>query len=372
MKTFDRYIIWQYIHVFFVMMLSTFGLFMVIDGFSNVDAFQQGTDSTSETLMIMASYYTVQSSMFFDMTGGIIAVVAVMVVFALLYKNSEIQPILAAGTPVYRLLLPTVVGVMLINTLIILNQELVIPRLSERLEQSRGKTDSKKEKKSEPVYDYKTEIYIAGTSLNKKERCMDHAEFVLPDPSITTVLFNLKAEKAFFYKQTNSRSAGWLLKKPNTSFKEIPLTAQGKKFVHPVNSGTEIFINSDVGFFELQNRSNRYRYSSTMDLIKHINNESFAIVFKNKQIMYLHSRLTKPLMTVISIFIAIPIILRKESRGLVGNMAICTLVLGVIMGFSQLFSLLGSANIIPHDLAAWIPVIGSGSLAAWLSGMVQT
>lgn len=372
MKTFDRYIIRQYIHVFLVMLISTFGLFMVIDGFTNVDEFQQGTESTTETLLNMLSYYVIQSSLFFDMTGGIIAVVAVMVVFALLHKHSEIHPILAAGTPVYRLLYPTVVGVMFINTLLILNQEMVIPQLAEKLEESREKSEDKEEKKSDPVYDYKTEIYIAGTSLNKDEKCMDHAEFVLPDPSITNVLFNLKAQKAFYYKQTDSGHAGWLLKNPNVTYDEIPLTTQGKKIVHSVNDGKEIFIQSDVGFFELQNKSNLYRYSSTMDLIEHINNESFAVVFKSKQMMHLHTRLTKPVLSVICIFIAIPLILRKESKGLVGNMAICTLVLGFLMGMTQLFSLMGSANMLPQDVAAWVPIIGSGSLAAWLSGVVQT
>ena len=372
MKTFDRYIVGRYIHVFLVMMISTFGLFIVIDGFSNVDDFQKGTESTTEFLKIMSSYYAYQSSMFFDMTGPIIAVVSVMVVFAILHKNSEIHPILAAGTPVYRLLFPTVVGVMVINTLLILNQELVIPNIAEKLEQSRGKSDQNEEKKSEPVYDYKTEIYIAGTSLNKKEKCMDKAEFVLPDPTLTSVLFNLKAEKAYFYKETASQPAGWLLKNPQTPHNEIPLTKQGRKVVHSVNNGKEIFINSDVGFFELQNRSSRYRYSSTLDLISHINNESFAVVFKKKQMMYLHTRLTKPIMSIICIFITIPLVLRRESRGLVGNMAICTGVLGVMMGFSQLFNLLGSANIVPQDIAAWVPIIGSGSLAAWLSGIAQT
>ena len=99
MTLFDRYLLQRFLSVFMIMFVSTFGLFMVIDGFTNVDEFQSGGVGAAGAIQRMSRYYLLQSSVFFEMVGPILAVVTVMVVFALLQKNSEVHPILAAGIP---------------------------------------------------------------------------------------------------------------------------------------------------------------------------------------------------------------------------------------------------------------------------------
>jgi len=39
--TFDRYLISRYLQIFLILFVSVFGLYVVIDGFSNVDEFQE-------------------------------------------------------------------------------------------------------------------------------------------------------------------------------------------------------------------------------------------------------------------------------------------------------------------------------------------
>ena len=46
MTIFDRYLLGRFTWVFVVLFVTTFGLFVVIDGFTNVDAFQEESDGT--------------------------------------------------------------------------------------------------------------------------------------------------------------------------------------------------------------------------------------------------------------------------------------------------------------------------------------
>ncbi len=48
--TFDRYLIARYLQIFVILYLSVFGLFVVIDGFSNVDEFQDHSTTHVELL----------------------------------------------------------------------------------------------------------------------------------------------------------------------------------------------------------------------------------------------------------------------------------------------------------------------------------
>ena len=98
-----------------ILFVSMFGLFVVIDGFSNVDEFQEHSKTTLDLLGRMASYYGYQSTLFLDMCGPILTVIDAMIVFALLLRNSELHPVLAAGVPTWRLLVPVIISTAFIN-----------------------------------------------------------------------------------------------------------------------------------------------------------------------------------------------------------------------------------------------------------------
>ncbi len=115
MTTYDRYLLRRFIHVFLVLFVTTFGLYVIIDCFTNVDGFQENRDDTWEVLSWIARYYSYQSVVFFGMVAPILSVVSVVVVLAMLVKRGELQPVLAAGVPTYRLAVPFLIGVMFVE-----------------------------------------------------------------------------------------------------------------------------------------------------------------------------------------------------------------------------------------------------------------
>lgn len=378
MTTFDRYLLRRFLHVFAILFVASFGLFVVIDGFTNFDNFQDNADDAVGVLGIMARWYALQSSLFLDMAGPTIAVVTVMVVLTMLVRHSEVQPILAAGVPVFRLLVPLVTGALLVNVALSSNQEFVIPRIAHELQagvasQTQAGTDESDTGHSvEPAYDNNTHIHIGGAEVFPVERRMSDAEFTLPTPEIAQELVTLKAAEAHYLKKSDGRPAGWLLKGVAPRFDQLSLTPHGARSVLPANDPADLFIVSPIDPEMLYNRTQNFRYVSTPELVRRIRNPAYGTDTIRSQSIHLHSRLTKPIVGVIALLITVPLILMKESRNVVGNVALCTLLLGALFAIGQGFEYLGSANLISAPLAAWGPVILDGTLGAWLYGLVQT
>ena len=77
-------------------------------------------------------------------------------------------------------------------------------------------------------------------------------------------------------------------------------------------------------------------------------------------------------MNVIVVLLIVPLIVRKESRGLIASLAASLGMIILSLGADQAFLYLGSENLLPLDLAAWAPVMLLGTLSAWLSALVRT
>ena len=369
---FDRYLLKRYLHSFVILFVTTFGLFVVIDGFTNVDEFQRGNESAMELLGAMGSYYLYQSAVFFELVGPILSVASVIIVFAVLLKQSELFPLLAAGVPTYRLVIPFVFGSLLISASLAANQEFIIPRIADQILSPRADAGEKSQH-IEPIYDYDSHLLIDGKELFRKTRKIHNAKFVLRAHEIAKRLTTLKASEAVYHSGTQSRPAGWLLRNVRPKYGEIALALEGMKTIRPVEGEpSSLYVVTDIGFDQLSNRSRGYQYISTPELIRRIKNPSTGFVSVRAQVINLHARLTRPFASLAVVLVAVPLIVRKEGSGLIANIAVCAAALGLLYGVGEAFHYLGKVNLIPPDLALWAPVIIGGTLGAWLSKSIQT
>ncbi len=146
----------------------------------------------------------------------------------------------------------------------------------------------------------------------------------------------------------------------------------GQRIVTPMEDPHDVFVATDISFDQLSNRNKSYKYISSLELIRRIRNPAFGTTSIRGQIIHLHARLVTPIANVLCVFVAVPLILRRESRGLVTNMAVCAGVLGGVYLLSQGFLYCGRVNWLPADLSAWASPIFTGTLGAWLSDLTQT
>ncbi|QDU07571.1 putative permease YjgP/YjgQ family protein [Gimesia aquarii] len=351
--------------------MATYGLYMVFDGFTNIDEFQMAvkSDSSTSLLAVMIQHYLYQSSIFFDMISPILTVLSGVVVFSLMVRHGELNPVLSAGIPTYRLAIPLAFATITVNCFVVANQELLIPKIADKVQANRGDASNSLQF-VEPVYDFSTRIMINGLELSLTEQKMSNAEFVLSKPTVHDFV-TLKAKTAFYFAKTPDSPGGWLLKNASPKYDDLEIAEFAKEMILPGEDPNDVFVVSDVGCDQLCNR-NSSSLISTPELIARINNPSFSDLSIRKQTMDLHSRLTSPLMNLIAVMVSIPFVLRKESRSQILNIAICSCVMGGLFAISQCFFYLGSSRMITPDQAAWFPVITSGTLAAWFSNRVWT
>ncbi len=372
MTTIDYYLLRRFGHVFGIGFFAIIGLFVVFDGFTNVDIFQDQMKDSGPLFMFrqMGRYYGCQSLMLLDLVGPILTVISSMVVFALLQKHREIHPLLSAGVPTFRLIVPMLVGSLMVHGLLMVNQEILLPAMSSVLLTPIRSIAAN----GQPVQaqrDLASHIEISGSTLQLSERLLRQAEFLLPAPELVHEFTTLKSAQAIFQRKSADRPAGWLLKNPKPQLAELRLSRAGEKAIQAVGS-QDIFVATDVGCEQLLGAANAYRYQSTPDLVEFLRTPSLGVMTTRSQQLHLHERLTRPFLNLLAVCLTVPLVLRRESFSLILNMAACCGVMVFLLAVSQGSMYLGRVNWVPLDFAIWLPIIVTGGLLAWTADRVQT
>ncbi|GDY06574.1 hypothetical protein LBMAG52_00600 [Planctomycetia bacterium] len=373
MTTFDRYLLGRFWHVFGIGFFATVGLFVVFDGFTNIDAFQDRSGGASTFAMLgrMGQFYGYQSLMMFELVGPILTVISTMVVFALLHKNRELNPILSAGVPTFRLVVPMLMGTLVINGLLILNQELLLPAVADELIKPIGSA-SQDVQRVTMRRDFSSHIEISGEGLILAEQKLVRAEFQLPAPEINAENLTLRADHGVYHRRTRHRPAGWHLTNTTPTFSNLPLTEAGQKVVLRLEEPEDLFVVTDIGSEQMSGSAVAYRYQSTWELVERLRNPTFSLMTSRSQVLHLHQRMTRPLANLLAVCLAVPLVLRRESFSIITNLAVCVGVMVCMMALVQACNYLGRINWMSLDLAVWMPIIISGGLVAWFSDRVQT
>jgi lipopolysaccharide export system permease protein len=156
------------------------------------------------------------------------------------------------------------------------------------------------------------------------------------------------------------------------AFADLPLTERGEKYVRDEPRIEGMFVATDLTPDQLYKRTSSYALLSSSELLRRIRNPAFGLVSVHRLVLHLHSRLVQPLLNLIAVLIALPLMVRRESASLVVDAGLCAGLQGVLFGVVQLCQLLGGNLLIAPDLAAWLPVIIGGCLATAVGGWLRT
>jgi lipopolysaccharide export system permease protein len=129
----DRQRYWSFVKAYVICYVALVGLYIVIDAFSNLDEFTKRADGVVECMQIMARYYLIHQSQFFDQLSGVIGMMAAIFTVTWMQRNNEQLAMLAAGISTYRAIRPVLFSSVMVGVLVVANQELVMPRFAEDL-----------------------------------------------------------------------------------------------------------------------------------------------------------------------------------------------------------------------------------------------
>lgn len=375
MTLYDRYLLGRFAGVFAVCFIAFFGLFAVIDGFTNLDGFQHANEAAGGTsldlIKALGLHYGLQAFVLFHMLGPTLTIVSTMVVLAMGLKFGEIHPLLAAGIRGYRVCLPLVMASLSVSALLALNRELVLPQIAHRLHGSHGSI-ALDERAAEPLYD-SNGIFISAEALRPSDRSMRGASFRLPAPTLATDYSTVVAERARYIDESANGPGGWLLEGLQSPVQQLGLTDVGEQLILPwPEDDSRAYLVTQCSFEELSDRSTSFQYMGTPRLMRRIRKTPSTDTLARAQVVEFHNRLSSPLLGMISVLVAAPLVVRKERWSIVGNMAIAMLVVGVVYGIAQGSHTLGQSNLVAPDLSVWMPLVVGAGLAAWIAPEMRT
>lgn len=134
MKRLDKYIIVNFLEGYVIALFVLIGLRIVIDLFINLDEFaknaQLGGLAVARNIL---SFYAVNSTLYFRDFAGMIMVVAAAFTIARMVRSNELVAVMASGISLRRVIWPMLILGGVFTVVCVLDQELVIPALADRL-----------------------------------------------------------------------------------------------------------------------------------------------------------------------------------------------------------------------------------------------
>ena len=134
MKLLDKYVAKNFIIGYVIAFCVLMGLRIIIDLFVNLDEFTEHPDLSSLAVITnILSYYALHSTLYFRDFAGMITVVAAAFSLAKMVRSNELVAVMASGVSLKRVIAPIVLLAMLLTCLLVIDQELLIPPLSDKL-----------------------------------------------------------------------------------------------------------------------------------------------------------------------------------------------------------------------------------------------
>lgn len=403
MRILDRERYWAFLKAYVICFVSLIGLYVVIDVFSNFDEFTQRA-SGMELLRAMVRYYLVHTSQFYDRLCGIISMMAAIFTVTWMQKNNEHLAMLAAGVSTYRVIRPVWISAIIVSALAVLNQEWIMPEFAEELQRAHKDDGTARAKVAAHGRD-SSNISFRGDEAERATRMVTKFNATIP-VTVSGGLREVSADRAIYVPPTGNLRrlrGGWLLlgAKVSTSSESSPiedhvlvaldgrcgLSEEASQWVDMAtlglagiaeksrptpadfgekNWGKAYFLYSDLSFESITRSTQWYWFATTKDLMAGLFDPANDRDRKDIAV-FLHNRLLRPVMSLVLMFISLPLVLGGYGRNMFINlgMSLGTSAGFYVIGFMTQY--LGSNGDISPELSAWAPLFlfGSVAVARW-------
>ncbi len=387
MTILDKQRYWAFVKAYIVCFTSLIGLYVVIDIFSNFDEFTKRTTNASELFQIIGRYYLVHMTEMYDRLCGVIGMMAAIFTVTWMQKNNELLAMLAAGISTHRVIRPVLISTVIVSGLAIVNQEWLMPDLSEELQQSHGDDGTQAVIFVSSRYDA-SKILMTGEKADRISRTIFKMCVTIPVEVFGTIR-ELNAKEATYYPPDATRApyrGGWLLRGTRLNqpiddelLKGSPLVRlpNAKAFHHPSGhfpdiGGETYFLHSSLSFPTMCHSSRWYAFAKTLDLVRGVRDPSLTTAEKLDVEVFLHTRLLRPLMCVALLCVTLPQVLGGYGKNMFINLGLSLGTTALFYGMGFLAQYLGANQVIAPELSAWAPLIGFGTFAALRWGAIRT
>lgn len=140
MRIIDRYVILAFLKNYLITFVVLIGLYIVLDMVFKFDELVkvQGANAVAQSgsldvLYRIVDYYFYQGFLIFTNLAPVLPGVAASFTLIRMSRSNELVALLAAGVPLLRVAMPVILAAVMLISLVIINQELIIPNMIPQL-----------------------------------------------------------------------------------------------------------------------------------------------------------------------------------------------------------------------------------------------
>lgn len=402
MKILDRYVLVTFLKNYLISFMVLVGMYVVLDMVFNFDELVdvKGVGESSktdvwQTILGIGDFYFYQIFVFFVYLSGMIPVVAAAFTLLRLSRFNELTAVLAAGVPMLRIALPICVAGLVLQALLYVDQQYLIPNMIPKLMRDHDERSDAGAKSFEIRVMQDSDLgllraarYTPGTpttpatmevvditerSEDVRSLIVDGNEVIGPDgqPKVTRNLVasaHITADKAVW----NEGEQRWDLVNGQRVTGLSPDDLQSS--VEPVAFYKSNVTPEEVSLYRSGNWVEFLSSGKIDELLQRPGSYGQTHLMRVK-----HWRFVQPLMNLVLLLLAIPFLMTREPGKLKSAATKCLIITAIGMGAVFLSHQLAGmespkpqwASIWPA-LMAWMPVFVFGPIAYFFLERVRT
>jgi lipopolysaccharide export system permease protein len=366
MTLYDRVLVRSYLKAYMVVLVSLLSLYIVVDLFTNVDEFTNTRHGLLRVLQRITIYYAYRVTNIFDKLCEAIVMLAAMFTIAWMQRSNELAPLLSAGVSTRRVVRPVLCTAFVMLTVSMLNQELIIPRISDVLLAERDDPATDKAVMVHNAWE-PNGVHFSGKIGQRKDKVVYELACMIPADATHAESDTFIKAKAAYYKapgEGQNGGGGWLLTEA------MPRKLEPSELLEVLDTGKYFLHTKEVDFERLTRTRTWFVFASTYQLLSELNRPdstrlaSMAVLF--------HSRLTRPIMGFLLVLMSLSVILRDQNRNVFISAGLCLVICAIFFAAGIASKNLGDSEYLSPITAAWLPIMFFGPVGFVLFDAIQT
>jgi lipopolysaccharide export system permease protein len=324
MKILDRYIAKNFLYGYFISLFIMIGMFLTVDLFMNLDEFAEllgAKDATGHVLTLkdvalnVVRFYSARCALWYRDMAGMIIVIAAVFSLTRMTRNNELVAVMASGMSLKRILAPILLLSIVLTGLMIADQEFLIPRYAYELTREHD----------ELSYENAYSVWFIGDdngslfcSQNYDENTQTLLEpiIIMRQPvegggdDIYRVTGKIRAEKAVY----DSQRRGWNLTNGHRMLLGgDDLQQIGGPWTEDIDFYPSNLTAADI---PVRKREGFKSLLSLSQLTELENNPGVRTTDLASLSLQKHSRITKPIINLIMLMVALPVLVCRDPKAM--------------------------------------------------------
>lgn len=357
-KLLDRYVAREFLVSYLIAVVVVLALRVVLDLFVQFDEFVEAKEgqtapSAFQIVGFIFSYYWPKLFEYFRDFSGMMILLAAAFSLVRMSRQNELTAVLASGVSLKRVIVPIVILGIVLNVLMVLDQEFILPRLADKLVRRHDEGQKLRTRSVWLLPDRDQSLFCAG-SYDPQGRSIKDLFVILRLEGLP--IGQIDASGAF-WNETQQRwdlTDGWF-----TSY-----TGQMDHPALPQDAGRQGLGRIPVETYEsdlsadylwLQRNANFKSLLSSGELTELVH-KGLKAGEQREAISERHFRFTDPIINMAMLLLGLPMLVSRERRNT--KTALALSLLGPAACFIVTFAckLLGGAELGPM-IAAWLPLL---------------